>query len=243
MIRIFDTVEALGHAAAELIAATAKDAVAARGRCALLLAGGDTPRRTYGMLAREPYRSRIPWESVHLFWGDERCVASGDPRSNAAMVRATLLDQLTLGPDQVHPIVCDVSPRQAAEQYEAELRRFFGDGPPRFDIAILGVGTDGHTASLFPGLPAVEEQVRWTCVTRNHGEEFYRVTLTLPLLNASARLLFLVSGRSKARVLHEMLEMPDRRPLLPAQRVRLQDGEPWWFVDRDAAAMLTEDHR
>jgi 6-phosphogluconolactonase len=238
VIRLFDDVAALSLAAAELVAATARETIAARGRCALLLAGGDTPRHTYELLAREPFRSGIPWEAVHLFWGDERCVQAGDPHSNGAMVRTALLDHLDLRPEQIHPITCHESPRQAAERYEAELRRFFAGGPPRFDLVILGLGADGHTASLFPGDAAVEEGVRWTAVTRRSGEEFYRVTVTLPLLNSAGRTLFLVTGRGKAPVLYEMLEADNRHPLLPAERVRPSEGELWWFADRAAAGLL-----
>jgi len=180
----------------------------------------------------------VPWGQVHLFWGDERCVPADDPRSNAWMVQRALLDRLSMGPEQLHRIPCDRSPRHAAEQYEAELRRHFAGEPPRFDLAFLGLGADGHTASLLPGSAALAEQVRWTAVTRRPEEGFSRVTVTPPLLNQAALVVFLVAGRTKARVLRDILEDTRHRPPFPAQLIRPQTGDLRWFVDREAASML-----
>ena len=228
----------LSRAAAELFAVQARTAIASHGRFSVLLAGGDTPRRTYELLAQEPFRSRVPWEQVHLFWGDERCVPADDPRSNARMVERALLDHLSMRPEQLHRIPCDRSPRHAAEQYEAELRRYFADEPPRFDLAFLGLGEDGHTASLLPGSDALAEQVRWTAVTRRPDEEYSRVTVTAPLLNQASLVVLLVTGRTKARALRQILEDAGLRPLLPAQLVRPLTGDLRWFVDHEAASML-----
>ncbi|HXE96686.1 MAG TPA: 6-phosphogluconolactonase, partial [Dongiaceae bacterium] len=192
MISVYPDKEVLSRAAAALFAETAERAVADHGRCAVLLAGGETPRRTYELLADEPLRSRVPWGHLHLFWGDERCVPLDDPRSNARMAYRALLDRVPVPSGQIHPITCDNDSRQAADEYEALLRKFFAGVPPRFDLVLLGLGDDGHTASLFPGSPVLDERERWTAVTRRAGEEIDRVTLTTPLINKAELVVFLV---------------------------------------------------
>ncbi len=238
MIELFEDKDALSRAAAELFAVRARTAVAARGRFLVLLSGGETPRRTYELLAQEPHRTRIPWQRVHFFWGDERCVPADDPRRNEVMAHRAFLDALPLRPEQLHPIMCEGSPHQAAESYEAQLLDFFAGGLPRFDFIFLGLGEDGHTASLLPDSEALNEQVRWTAVTRRPDEEFSRVTLTAPLLNQAAMVVFLVAGRNKAKVLRSMLEETGRCLLLPAQLIRPLRGELYWFIDREAAYLL-----
>jgi len=236
LIERFVDADALGRAAADLFARKAREAVEARGRFSALLAGGDTPRRTYELLAVEPHRGRVPWERVHLFWGDERCVPSDSPHSNAAMVRRALLDHVPVDPEHVHPVQCGRSPEEAAGAYEEELKGFFLGVPPRFDLVLLGLGADGHTASLLPGSSAVDEKVRWTAVAKRPEEAFSRVTVTLPLLNGAATVLFLVSGAGKARVLRAILEDGGgSAACFPASRVRPVSGDLRWFVD-DAAA-------
>ncbi|MBE0569737.1 MAG: 6-phosphogluconolactonase [Deltaproteobacteria bacterium] len=237
MIERFDDVEALSRAAAVLFAGKAREAAEARGRFSVLLAGGDTPRRTYELLAGEPQRSRVPWGRVHLFWGDERCVPPDSPHSNVAMVRRALLDHVPVEPEHVHPVPCDRSPEEAADAYEGEIRGYFLGGPPRFDLALLGLGADGHTASLLPGSSAVAEKVRWTAVTKRPEEAFSRITVTPPLLNRAATVLFLVSGAGKARVLRALLEDGGRSATsLPASLVRPDSRDLRWFVDAAAAS-------
>jgi 6-phosphogluconolactonase len=225
-----------------LFAEQAKAAIAARGRFSVLLAGGETPRRTYQLLAEEPLRSAIPWDQIYFFWGDERCVSAKDPKRNEGMVRRALLDQLGLRPDQVHPIRSDLAPEQAAADYAAELRNFFGTSQPCFDLVLLGLGTDGHTASLLPGSSALEEKVCWTAVTRRREEPFSRVTLTAPLLNQAALVLFLVAGRDKAGVLQSLLTPTNDHPSFPAQLIRPLNGALHWYVDCQAASLLAGGH-
>lgn len=238
MIKVFADQEALARAAAELFAEQARQAVAARGRFLILLAGGETPRRTYQLLAQEPHRSQIPWGDVHFFWGDERCVAPDDPRNNAAMAQRALLDHLPLQPEQIHPIRCDRTPQRSADRYQTELIDFFAGAAPRFDLALLGLGTDGHTASLLPGSAAQGEQVRWTAVTRRPEEDFSRITLTTPIINQTAVVLFLVAGADKATVLAKILNVPAESIQYPAQLARPLSGDLRWFADREAASCL-----
>jgi 6-phosphogluconolactonase len=242
MLRRFADKEALSRAAAELFAEQAQAAVADHGRFVVLLAGGDTPRRTYERLASEQFRTRIPWGQVHFFWGDERCLPAGDPERNESMARAALLDSVPLHPEQVHPIRCDQSPERAAAAYASELQAFFGTQPLCFDLVLLGMGTDGHTASLLPGSASLAEQERWTAVTRRPEESFSRVTLTAPLLNRAALVVFLVTGRNKAGVLRAVLEASSPQPVVPAQLIRPLNGDLHWFVDREAASLLDEAH-
>ena len=240
MIERFEDGEALARAVATLFAEQARICVHARGRFSVLLAGGETPILTYQLLAQEPFLGQIPWRDIHFFWGDERCVPSDDPRSNQLMVRTALLDHLTVCPDQIHPIACNKSPQHSADLYETELRGYFDDAPVTFDLALLGLGDDGHTASLLPGSAALAEHRRWTAVTRRVGEEFSRVTLTTPLLNRAALVLFLVTGSAKAKVLKTIMGGGDEHSMLPAQLVRPLSGDLRWFVDREAAYMLNE---
>ena len=231
-VEIFRTPMEMAEAAAKGFAARAVEAVSARGRFTAALSGGKTPVAIYTLLAKAPFVSQIPWAHVHLFWGDERCVPADDPRSNARMVERALLDHLSMRPEQLHRIPCDRSPRHAAEQYEAELRRYFADESPRFDLAFLGLGEDGHTASLLPGSDALAEQVRWTAVTRRPDEEYSRVTVTAPLLNQASLVVLLVTGRTKARALRhlDITVTIDREmagtPALESEMLLGLDGRP-----------------
>lgn len=236
MIRIFADAEELARGAAGFFAEEISRAVTARGRASVLLAGGETPRRTYELLAEEPLRETIPWDKIHFFWGDERCVPADDPQSNQRMARKSLLERVPVPLENIHPIACGDSPEQAAAAYQRELQDHFVGDPPRFDLVFLGLGADGHTASLFPGSAALAEQTHWTAAVYRQGEPFARITLTLPLLNQARRFLFLVSGRDKAAILAEMVRgVSASGPFYPAQRVQPRDGELCWFADRDAA--------
>lgn len=238
MISVYPDPEALSRAVADLFAERAAQAVAGHGRCAVMLAGGDTPRGTYELLAGKPLRDQVPWAGVHLFWGDERCVSPDDPRSNASMVRRALIDRVSIPAGQVHPIQCDGDPRGAADEYEELLRRFFAGTAPRFDMVLLGLGEDGHTASLFPDSQALEERLRWASVARRADEEIVRVTLTPPLINQADLVVFLVAGEDKAAILREVLEEhPDPRSR-PARMIVPERGEVLWMVDMAAARLL-----
>lgn len=238
MIRLFDDGESLSRGVAEIFADAAERAVASRGSFSVLVSGGETPRQTYALLAREPFKSRIPWERLHLFWGDERCVPPGDPRSNALMLGQTLLKHVPLPEGQVHPIICHGDAERAAGRYEEVLRHHFSAGRARFDLVMLGLGEDGHTASLFPDSGALDERHRWVVATRRPGEEIARVTLTAPALNHARMVLFLVAGAAKAPALQRTLEGPRSPAELPAQLIGPDDGTLLWCVDTTAAGML-----
>jgi 6-phosphogluconolactonase len=240
MIRICADLEALSHAAAELFAVEALQSVQARGRFAVALAGGSTPRRTYELLAREPFRELVPWQQTHVFWGDERCVPEDDPRNNARMARQALFDHVPVPPEQIHPMVCDRPPQDAAVAYEALLRGFFDNWRPRFDLVLLGLGENGHTASLFPGTSVLDEQQRLVAAVYLAEEGLQRLTLTATAINQASLVVFLVSGYNKAPILRKVLKDAQDPHSIPAQLIKPVDGGLLWMVDRDAASLLRQ---
>lgn len=239
-VEIFEDSRALFAAGADRVIAAAKAAVAQRRRFTIALSGGSTPRGLYRVLGEEPRRSAMPWSSTQIFWGDERHVAPSDPDSNYRMTLEALLSNVPIPPQQVHRIKAEEpDARVAALMYEHDLREVFQIAPgtvPRFDCILLGLGGDGHTASLFPNTAALDEETR--LVVANDVPQLHtdRITLTYPVLNAAALVLFLVEGEGKAGILPEVL-----RPgsTLPSARVHPIDGEVIWMIDRAAAANLT----
>ncbi|MEA2633919.1 MAG: 6-phosphogluconolactonase [Chloroflexota bacterium] len=215
----------LAEAAAAWTADRIRAAVAERRACYWALAGGETPRGCYQRLAQPPYRDALPWPSVFVYWSDERQVPLDDPTSNYAMAKAALLDHVAIPPEQVFPLVGDPTP--ALRRIPAD-----GHGRPRFDIIHLGLGEDGHTASLFPGSPALQEAQALVAQVHNAPKPPpERLTLTLPVINAARGVLFMVQGASKKNALARVLR---RDPALPASHVQPVDGELHFLVDRAA---------
>ena len=243
ILQTFPDLESLSRAAAQLFARLAAEAVESRGRCSVALSGGSTPRRTYEILAQPPYRDAVPWGCVHVFWGDERCVPLSDPRSNARLAREAWLDQVPLPQTQIHPISCHPAPEAGARAYESLLRDFFGDASPRLDLVLLGLGADGHTASLFPYNSALNEAKHWTAAVQVPGEDIRRVTLTPALINRAAVVAFLVAGATKAGALKEVLQGPRDPWRLPGQLINPDHGELYWLADREAAIELKIHHQ
>lgn len=239
MIRVFNDLEALSQAAAELFTVQSRQADLICGRFSVALSGGQTPHRLYEILAAEPYRRRIHWNEVHVFWSDERYVPADDPRSNARMARQTLLDLVPIPPENIHPMVCELSPQQAAIQYESELKSFFSTQNPNFHLVLLGLGENGHTASLFPHTPVLNETEKWVSEVYVKELDMYRLTFTAQFINQASQVVFLVSGAEKAQVLEEVLEGPYQPHDLPAQLIRPNGNHPTWLVDRAASHKLT----
>ena len=242
IIRVFPDSEALNTAAAREFVRCAGEAIAARGRFTVALSGGSTPKRLYQILAAEPFRSQVDWGRVEFFWGDERCVPPDHPESNYRMAREAMLAQLSIPAEHIHRIEAERSDLDtAARDYEAILARLFGVNaggqPPALDLILLGMGPDGHTASLFPHTKALDETNRW--VVANHVPQLNtdRLTLTRPILNRAQEVLFLVAGADKAERLAEVLAGPADPKRLPSQSMQ-PDGQLVWFVDRAAAARL-----
>jgi 6-phosphogluconolactonase len=238
-LRVFKDLEELSAAAAGAFADAARDAVRERGRFSVALAGGGTPRTLYRSLAAG-FRDSIPWSGVHLFWSDERFVPPEDPDSNYRMVRDSLLDRVPVPEGNVHrPETEHDNPEESARRYERALRTFFDPEPPRFDWMLLGLGEDGHVASLFPGAEALEERRRLVVAVRDSPKPpRVRLTMTLPLINQSREIHFLVSGRGKHRILFDILRGSVNG--LPARRVQPEEGSLHWWLDRRAAAREQE---
>jgi 6-phosphogluconolactonase len=239
VICTYQNLESLSRGAADLFVTTAIGAVRIRGRFAVALSGGRTPVRAYELLAQPPWREQVPWEDVYVFWGDERCVLPGDPRSNARMARLALLDHVPIPAAQIHPISCAGAPAQGSREYEDTIRSFFEGRQPRFDLIFLGLGENGHTASLFPETPVLDEGNRWAAEVYVPEQRLYRVTLTPPIINQGKTVAFLVAGANKAAVLQEVLEGQRDPHRLPAQLIQPISGDLHWLVDQEAARNLS----
>ena len=236
-VLVFDDLEALSLNAAQRLGAAAREAVRERGRFSLALSGGHTPRRLYALLA-EGRAGDLPWDRIHLFWGDERFVPPSDPASNFRMVREALLERIPIPPDNLHPVPVGLgSPAEAAAAYERKLRGFFADQPgPAFDLVLLGLGDEGHTASLFPGSPALAEREAWVAAAEAAPgiTPRSRITLTLRGLSAARAIWFLVGGAEKAPVVRILIDGSESEAArLPAGCVRAA-GPVTWFLDRAA---------
>ena len=244
-ITVYPDKESLITGTADFIAELAAQAIAARGRFTLAVSGGNTPRPVYARLATPEYRDRIDWSKVQIFFGDERCVPPDDPQSNYLMVKTALFDQAPLPEANIHRIRGEDAPEKAAADYAHVLQRTFGGdaaagGPPPegFDLILLGMGDNGHTASLFPGLAVVTEPVRWVMAQYVEVVGMWRVTLTPVVINAARQVAFLVSGANKAEMLHRVLEGPYQPVVLPSQIIKPTRGELRWLLDAPAAAQL-----
>jgi 6-phosphogluconolactonase len=238
-IRVLPDPEALAEAAARLLVEHAQAAIDARGRAAIALSGGSTPREMNRRLARPPLLDEVDWERVDIFFGDERCVPPDDVDSNFRMAEETLLNSVPVPKEHIHRMRGELPPQEAAADYERQLQQVYGDDPPRLDIVLLGMGDNGHTASLFPGLQAVHEHERWVMAEYVDEVGMWRITLTPVVLNLARELVFLVAGAGKADMLRQVLEGPYEPDLRPAQVVRPPLGEVTWLVDAAAAARLS----
>lgn len=242
-LQIFDDSEALAIAAAERFIALSRQAIALRGKFLVALAGGSTPERLYSLLGSPEFAGRVPWGSAFLFFGDERVVPHDDPDSNFGMVRRTLLSHVSVPKEQLFPIPTDLeTPEECAAAYDETLRRVLGE-PPVFDLILLGLGDDGHTASLFPGMPALDEAEK-LAVSSPPGvlpPPRQRVTLTFPAINSARQVLFLVSGEKKRARLRQWLTTDAPVGQLPVKGVAPTGGEASVWADKAAAGSLRSD--
>jgi 6-phosphogluconolactonase len=228
-----------GHALAERAAEWFAHTVASRsGDIRVSLSGGSTPKELYRLLGRDPLRAKIPWQRLELFWGDERFVPYDSPDSNYRMAREMLLEASPVAPERVHPMPTDGTPADAARRYEAMLKRIYGSetldtARPLFEVMLLGLGSDGHTCSLIPGQPVLEDREHWVAPVMS-GRNEPRITLTYPAVESSRTLAFLVSGADKA---HAVKAVREGDQTLPAARIRTR-GEVVWFLDSAAASAL-----
>ena len=237
-VLVYDNPEQLAEAAALRFINSAQASITLQGLFSVAVAGGNTPKRVYELLASEPYRSRTKWSSVHIFFGDERCVPPDHPDSNYRMVKESLLSHVPIPPVNVHRMRGEDDPALSARLYEEELHAFFGAVAwPRFDLVLLGMGEDGHTASLFPGTAALRENRAWVVANWVEQLKTFRLTLTAPAIYHAAHIVFLVTGEGKARRLHEVLSGPRDPERLPAQLIRPIAGSLEWLVDKAAVSV------
>ncbi len=246
MTKSFDIVvardiEDLCERAAERVARSITDRVQAMGRATLVLSGGATPRRLYERLATETYGLAIPWGQVYLFWGDERCVPPDHPDSNYKMAYDALISKVSIPKENIYRMPAERSDHmEAALEYEKTLRTFFGlsgEGWPRFDTCLLGIGSDGHTASLFPGSPALAEKKQWVAAAYIEKLKVYRLTLTPPVFNCSAQVIFLVAGKEKAPVMKELFIVDHCSNRFPFQEIRPHEGKLIFFLDQASSSL------
>lgn len=236
-LEILETPGDLARAAAELFVAKSSEAVAERTSATIALSGGSTPKLLYQLLAdpNQPFRELVPWPSIHFFWTDERHVLPDDPKSNYRMANEVMLSHVPVARDNVRRVMSEYTAVAAAEDYEQTLLRIVPGKPPRFDLILLGVGTDGHTSSIFPDSEVLHETKRLVAAPWVEKLKSYRITMTLPLINNAASVVFLVSGGEKAEIVREVLQGSKR---YPAQEVNPINGELVWMLDREAAGKL-----
>ena len=229
----------LAKAGAALFEQTVADAVQSHGQTAAALSGGSTPRVMNRLLAGPPYVDRIPWKHIHLFWVDDRMVAVDDPASNFGAARNDFISRVPIPSQQVHPMPVLGPPSGGADAYSRELKNYFGSKTPVFDLILLGIGTDGHTASLFPDQADSHKGPEWVLSAKGGNPDVYRLTLNYPVLNRARTAAFLVSGRGKAEMVRTLL--CDDEVRYPAQRIRPENGRLIWLLDQPAASLLPRD--
>jgi 6-phosphogluconolactonase len=243
VIRVFSDATALAWGAATRFVETARESVAARGSFNVVLSGGSTPKKAYELLASADFRNTIPWQAVHFFWGDERMVAPDNPESNIRMARESMLDGLALSETQIHRVRTELGdPVRVAADYDQELRRVLGDAPV-FDLVLLGLGEDGHTASLFPDanyeVSEKESRIPWAISVWVPHLRAHRISLTMETINQAREIVFLVSGQNKTAILERVLAPAKQGPSYPASRVHPIHGKLTWFTDQAAAGKLS----
>ncbi|TLY28776.1 MAG: 6-phosphogluconolactonase [Ignavibacteria bacterium] len=241
-INVFKDPDMLALGTALGLCNSMKQAVTDRGVCSVALAGGDTPRRAYRLVAREG-SGRADWNRIHFFFIDERIVPPDDPQSNFGMARRELLSLVPVPGSNIHRVRGEFAPERAAEEYRLELESFFAHPIPRFDLVLLGLGEDGHIASLFPGTAALDEEERSVVSVFVPKIKSWRVTLTLPVINNSREALFLVSGARKAAIVKQVLAAERPAKDIPATLVVPTDGKVGWMLDADAASLIGDQHR
>jgi len=237
--RVYSTLDGLSRAALDELLHILKDSIEQRDRFAIALSGGHTPAKLYSLWAEVDNKvHKTPWEKVHLFWGDERYVPKDDPLSNYRMTRETLISHVPIPEANVHSLRTDLpTPQEAAQHYEAELRKFFGSEPPAFDLQLLGLGGEGHTASLFPDSPALEEKRRWVVAVETPVNPSRRITFTPRVLNCGRNTFFLVAGADKREIVAALRsEREPAQSKYPAARIN-PAGPVLWFLDDRACAL------
>lgn len=240
MMQIFKEISELSHAAAGIFVQTARQALAEHGRFMVALTGGSSPVQLYTLLAQTPYREQVPWLQTFVYWGDERWVPLTDDRSNAKMAFETLLNKVPIPAEQIFPMSGKGDAATFALKYEIRLKDNFKTPTPQFDLILLGMGDDGHTASLFPGTAVLQEKEKYVQAYFLEPQQMYRITLTAPCINQAKKIVFITYGEKKAKALYEVLKGEWNPTQNPSQLIQPQIGEIEWLVDEAAASLLTK---
>jgi len=236
-LHVYKDSETLSNATAKFVADHIAATLKKQSRYTIALSGGSTPVRLHQLLAQSPFKDQIDWSKVHVFWGDERAVPFDDDRNNAKMAYETLLNFVPVPAGQIHVMRTDIDAMASAAEYEKTLHRYFDQTATSFDLVLLGMGDDGHTLSLFPGMPVIHEEKLWATAFWLQAQDMYRITLTRTIVNRSACVVFLTAGAKKAHALKEVLKGVPNPDLYPSQVIK-PVGELHWFVDEAAAADL-----
>jgi len=239
-LHIYKDADELSQAAAAWIAQVIEETLKTQDRFTIALSGGSTPYKLHLILAASPLKEKIDWSKIHVFWGDERAVPFDDERNNAKMAYDTLLNHVPIPADQIHIMRTDIAPEASAAAYEKILHTYFDEQETSFDLVLLGMGDDGHTLSLFPGTEIVRERKAWAKAFYLTAQEMFRITITAPIANKSARIAFLAAGEKKANTLKNVLEGEFQPDIYPSQLIKPVNGELHWFLDEDAAKLLTK---
>jgi 6-phosphogluconolactonase len=238
-LKVYDTPDQMSIAVADLIISLSQEAITKRGRFSIALSGGSTPDRLFTLLSTNEYKDCVDWQRTFVFWGDERCVPLSDEKNNANQAKKLLLDKVDIPAANIYRIPTDFEPQRAAILYEDSIRFFF-KGTPHFDLILLGLGDNGHTASLFPDTDVLKEQTHWVKEVYVEEQKMYRITMTALLINQANNIAFLVAGKEKTQILQAILgkdAMPDK---YPAQLIKPAQGHLYWYADKAAAGDLKQ---
>ncbi|CAN5901100.1 6-phosphogluconolactonase [soil metagenome] len=235
---IFPTPGLVFKAAADLIFQLYEKAISTRGKFSIALSGGSTPKKIYELLATPAYSKKINWKNVYVFWSDERCVPISDDENNSHMASMALLNNVAIPKENIFPVPVNFEPAKAASRYEQMIKSLFKENPPHFDLVLLGMGEDGHTASLFPGTDILDEKKALVKQVYLQEKNMHRVSFTFPLINDAKHIMFVVTGKEKSGILKKIFTRPIKKSAYPAQLVRPVKGILYWYLDKAAAAQL-----
>jgi 6-phosphogluconolactonase len=236
-LQVFPNGQPFFKAVADFIIRIANKSIKENGKFVVALSGGNTPNQLYSLLSSETYRKQIPWKKTFVFWGDERCVGLHDKLNNAHVAVSLLLDKVHIPPLNIFPIPVNLSPKEAAIQYEQTIKSFFGNAVPAFDLILLGLGENAHTASLFPATGILKEQNHLVKEVYVEEQKMFRISMTAPLMNLAHNIAFLLTGKSKAEVLKTVFTSAYQPNKYPAQLIKPINGELFWLADEDAASL------
>ncbi|WP_207511382.1 6-phosphogluconolactonase [Longitalea luteola] len=240
MLHIYKSPEEVSKALAAWITETIETTLQQQDRFTWVVTGGNSPKQLYELLAASPFRERIDWSKMHIFWGDERAVPLADNRNNAKMTFEHLLEKVPIVREQVHIMNTELPPAESAKAYEAILHNYFPEAGASFDLVLNGMGDDGHTLSLFPHTPVIHEQQAWVQSFYLDAQQMYRITLTAPIVNRARKVAFLTFGANKANALYEVIKGAPNIDQYPSQIIQPASGELHWFVDEAAAGRLQQ---